>query len=388
MNIAIFTNNYLPNPYGVSTSVEGFRYALTEMGHVVYIFAPQWGNKENSNEENIYRYPSIKAPAKIDFSMVIPYSSKMDKIIENLDFDIVHAQHPNLLGTVASKWAMKKNVPLVFTWHSLYDRYSHYISFVPEKLSGRWAMKNAAGFAMDCDEVIVPTVSIIKIIKDAGVEHNRISIVPSGVDEKLFAFPNGKSIKQKYKITDDKIVLGTVSRLTEEKNVLFLAEIIAEVLQKNKNTIFICGGEGDLSDEMKEIFQNKKVDGQVIFAGKIVREDVKNYLDAFDVFVYASTSETQGTIVTENMYIGKPIVAINKNGVGDLIENNINGLSTKENKKDFIIAVQELIDDKDKRLKMGIAAKKIAQKKYTINACALQLESVYKKVIDNFEKPV
>ncbi len=381
MNIAIFTNNYLPNPYGVSTSVEGFRHGLMKSGHTVYIFAPQWGDEANDNEEGIYRYPSVKAPAKIDFSMVVPYSSKMDKIIEDLDFDIVHAQHPNLLGTVASKWATKKNVPLVFTWHSLYDRYTHYISFVPEKLSGIWAMKNAAGFAMDCDEIIIPTNSIAKIIKGAGVEHDRISVVPSGVDEKLFAFPNGKAIRQKYKITDDKILLGTVSRLTEEKNVLFLVNAIAEVLQKNKNSIFICGGEGDLSDEMKDIFQNKKVNNQVIFAGRIEREDVKNYLDAFDIFVYASTSETQGTIVTENMYIGKPIVAVNENGVGDLIKNNVNGLSTKENKKDFITAVQELIDDEEKRSKMGISARKIAQEKYTTTACTENLLSVYEKAI-------
>ncbi len=384
MKIAIFTNNYLPNPYGVSTSVEGFRQSLLNMGHTVYIFAPEWGDNTD-DEENIFRYPSVKAPTKIDFSIVIPYSKKIDKIIKSLDIDIIHAQHPNLLGSVANKWSIKKEVPLIFTWHSLYDRYAHYTPIIPEKISGHWAMKEAIGFANDCDNVIVPTNSIIDVLKKTGIEHKRISVVPSGVEEKLFALPDGKKIRQKYKIADDKIVLGTVSRLAEEKNVLFLAEAVAEVLEKNKNTIFICGGEGDLSDEMKEIFQNKKVDSQVIFTGKIEREDVKNYLDAFDIFVYASTSETQGTIVTENMYTGKPIVAVNKNGVGDLIENNINGLSTKENKKDFIKAVQELIDDKDKRLKIGTTAKKIAQEKYTTTACTENLLSVYEKVIENYK---
>ncbi|MEA3323345.1 MAG: glycosyltransferase, partial [Patescibacteria group bacterium] len=108
MRIAIFTNNYLPNPYGVSTSVEGFRQGLITMGHTVYIFAPQWGDEVNKNEKDVYRYPSVKVPAKIDASMVVPYSSKMDKIIEELDIDVIHAQHPNLLGAVASKWAIKK----------------------------------------------------------------------------------------------------------------------------------------------------------------------------------------------------------------------------------------------------------------------------------------
>ncbi len=385
MRIAIFTNNYLPNPYGVSTSVDGFRQALTAMGHTVYIFAPQWGDEVIENEENIYRYPSIKAPIKIDFSLVIPYSSHIDKIIDNLDIDVIHAQHPNLLGMVASKWATKKDVPIVFTWHSLYDRYAHYTPLISEKLSGRWAVKNAVGFAMESDWVIVPTASIIDIIHDAGVEHTRISPVASGVDEKLFVEPNGEMIREKYNITEDKIVLGTTARLTEEKNVIFLAEVVAEILQKNKNTVFLCGGEGDLQDEMEEIFKNKNISEQVIFAGKVAREDVKHYLDANDIFVYASTSETQGTIVTENMYIGKPIVAVGENGVGSLIENGINGISVSEDKKEFIEATQKLLDDKNLQEEIGKNAYHIAREKYTTTACAQNLLDVYEKAIDYYK---
>lgn len=382
MRIAIFTNNYLPNPYGVSTSVDGFRQALTAMGHTVYIFAPQWGDKIIENEDNVYRYPSMKAPIKIDFSLVIPYSSHIDKIIDDLDIDIIHAQHPNLLGKVASKWATKKDVPLVFTWHSLYDRYAHYTPLISEKLSGQWAMKNAAGFAEDCDWVIVPTASIMNIIHDAGVEHNRISAISSGVDEKFFTDFDGKKIRDKYNITDDKVVLGTVSRLTEEKNVIFLTEAVAEILQKNKNTVFLCGGEGDLQDEMEEIFKDKNVSEQVIFTGKVAREDVKHYLDANDIFVYASTSETQGTIVTENMYVGKSIVAIGENGVGDLIENGINGISVSEEKNVFVDGVQNLIDDETLRKEIGKNAQRIAREKYTTTVCTKNLLDIYQKAIN------
>ncbi|MEA3322983.1 MAG: glycosyltransferase, partial [Patescibacteria group bacterium] len=360
------------------------RQGLITMGHTVYIFAPQWGDEVNKNEKDVYRYPSVKVPAKIEASMVVPYSSKMDKIIEELDIDVIHAQHPNLLGTVAGKWAIKKGIPIVFTWHSLYNRYAHYISFVPEKLAGKWAMKNAAGFASDCDHIIVPTDSIVDVIHDAGVEHNRISTVSSGVDEDLFANPDGKKIKNQYNITDDKIVLGTVSRLTEEKNVIFLAESLAEILQKNKDTIFLCGGEGDLQDEMEEIFKDKNVSEQVIFTGKVARCDVKHYLDANDIFVYASTSETQGTIVTENMYIGKPIVAVGENGVGDLIENGVNGISVPEDKKEFIEATQKLLDDKNLCEVIGKKAYRIAREKYTTTVCTKNMLDVYQKAIDYY----
>ncbi len=385
MNIAIFTNNYLPNPYGVSTSVEGFRRAFIDAGHTVYVFAPRWGDSVTQKEENIFRYPSIKIPTKIDFSLVIPHSSEIEEIIKNLDIDIVHAQHPNLLGTVAKEWALRKNVPLVFTWHSLYDRYAHYMPFVPEKLSGHLAMKNASEFAQNCDHIIVPTQSIINIIKKAGVKHNRISVVPSGVDEELFINADGRKVKKKYNIADDMLVLATVSRLTEEKNILFLARVIAKILQKNKNVIFLCGGEGNLQREVQHIFEVINVNERVIFVGKVNREEVKNYLDAGDIFVYASTSETQGTIITENMYIGKPIVAIGKNGVGDLIEDNVNGLIAQENEENFISKVQKLINDRGLREKIGKTAYRIAHEKYTAGACATELEKVYKDVIEQYK---
>ncbi len=387
MRIGIFTNNYLPNPYGISTSVDGFRRALEREGHIIYIFAPHWSDQQKEKvDDHVFRYPSFKAPTKINFSLVVPHSSRIDKIIKDLNFDIIHAQHPNLLGSVGKKWATKKKIPLIFTWHSLYDRYAHYVPFVPEKISGQWAMRNAVDFANDSDHVIVPTLSVKKTIKENGVTHNRISIVPSGVDEKLFANPHGARIRKKYNISEEKIILGTISRLTEEKNVLFLASAVAEILQKNKNCIFVCCGEGDLRNKMEEIFANRNVSKHVIFVGKIARENVKDYLGAFDVFVYASTSETQGTIVTENMYIGKPIVAVAENGVGDLVESGVNGLSTKEDKKEFVQALQKIVDDSELRKKLGQNAKKLAKEKYTTTVCAKKLLEVYYKTIENYKK--
>ncbi len=388
MNIAIFTNNYLPNPYGVSTSVEGFRRALEKRGHTVYIFAPQWGGSLRKKEQNIFRYPAIKTPTKIDFSLVIPYSLRIDEIISSLHIDVIHAQHPNLLGTVAQKWAVKKNVPLVFTWHSLYDRYAHYAPFVPDRLAGSWAMHNAGGFAMESDHVIVPTASIIPIIRGAGVTHDRISIVPSGVDEELFANGNGAMIRNKYNVTDDQIVLVTVSRLTEEKNVIFLARAVANILTKNPHVIFMCCGEGDLSEKMKSIFIDYDVLQQVIFTGKIDRAMVKHYLMAGDIFVYASTSETQGTIITENMYCGKSIVAVGTNGVGDLIQNEISGIVTVEKEDIFSQSIQRLIDDPQLRRKCGESAYEIARKYYTASVCANDLLRVYEQSILYHQNPL
>ncbi|PID51975.1 MAG: hypothetical protein CR972_04225 [Candidatus Moraniibacteriota bacterium] len=385
MKIAIFTNNYLPNPYGVSTSVEGFRLSLIKKGHTVYVFAPEWFERVTKDEKNIFRYPAIKAPTKIDFSLVVPFSSYIDAQIAEMDFDIIHAQHPNLLGITAKRWARKKSIPLVFTWHSLYDRYAHYMPFVPEKISAHIAMKNAASFAKQADCIIAPTDAITSLIKKVGVNSHRINVVESGVDEKLFANPNGKNIRRKHKIADNAIVLVTVSRLTEEKNVLFLAKQVANVLAQNDNIVFLCCGEGDQKCEMKKIFIEEGVLDKVIFTGKIARDVVKNYLAAGDIFVYASTSETQGTIVTENMYIGRPIVGVGINGVGSLIEDEKSGLLTKEDDS-FSYNIQRLIDDETLRNRIGKESYVIAREKYTSDKCAEKLFSVYEKTITEFKR--
>ena len=135
MKIAIFTNNYLPNIFGVSASIESFRKQFEKMGHTVYIFAPKTSGYVDENP-NVFRYDSIDFEYKISFPLAIPYSSKITRILDELEIDIVHSQHPNLLGVAAHRWAHKKKVPLVFTWHTLYDFYTHFVPFfIPQKLA-------------------------------------------------------------------------------------------------------------------------------------------------------------------------------------------------------------------------------------------------------------
>jgi len=170
MRIAIFTNNYLPHPYGVPNSIESFRKVFEALGHQVFIFAPRWPGYADENP-NVFRYPALNLSYKIKFTLAIPYSQKIDAIMEKLDLDIIHSQHPNLLGSAAMKWAKKKNIPLVFTWHTLYDQYAHFVPLVPKKLAAWWIIREARLYANKCDAVITPTPFVAEIIKDLSLIH-------------------------------------------------------------------------------------------------------------------------------------------------------------------------------------------------------------------------
>lgn len=379
MNIAIFTNNYLPNPYGVPNSVESFRKEFEDLGHKVFIFAPAWKGYEDKNP-SVFRYPAINLRYKIKFPLAFPYSRKMNKILGKLNLDIIHSQHPNLLGSAAMKWARKKNIPIVFTWHTLYDRYTNFVPLIPKKLSASWIIKKAVRYANKANLVIVPTKSVTEIIKGWGVK-NKIISIPTGIEEKDFKNPERKSMRDKCGVRDDEILLILVSRLTEEKNIEFVFEALKGLLKKETGVKFLVAGTGYLVPKLKKLVADEKIDGKVIFSGIAEREELKNCYAAGDIFVYASKSETQGMVLSEAMYAGLPIVAVDAPGASSLVINNQTGILTKEDKNDFSDAVLKLIRDKELRERFSQEAKKIAREKYTSRVCAGQMLEAYKKAI-------
>ncbi|HAS00156.1 MAG: Glycosyl transferase group 1 [Candidatus Moranbacteria bacterium GW2011_GWC2_37_73] len=382
MRIAIFTNNYLPNPFGVSMSIESFRREFEKLGHTVYIFAPEFKGYVDENK-NVFRYPALDLKFKnIRFPIAISYSYRIDRILSKLEIDVIHSQHPNLLGWQAKRWAKKKNVPLVFTWHTLYDQYAHFAPLVPRRLAAWWTIKNAVGYANVSDQIITPTPSVTEIIRSWGVKNKKIESIPSGVEESEFENAEGIEIRKKLEIASDETVLFFIGRITAEKNLTFLMNAVAKVLLKNKKVKFLVCGGGDYISVMQKIALENGVSDQVIFTGLIANNDRKNYFAAADIFVHASKSETQGMILTEAMYMGVPIVAVSATGVKDLITNQINGLLVKENEVDFANAVERLINDNDIRRKFSENAKKIAKENYTASICAKKMLEVYQKTIE------
>ncbi len=379
MNIAIFTNNYLPNPYGVSMSIESFRREFEKQGHTVYIFAPNFKGHVDENS-NVCRYPSLDMKFRgVRYPIAIPFSSKISRVLENLEIDVIHAQHPNLLGWAAKRWAKKKNVPLIFTWHTLYDQYAHFTPLVSEKIAAWWAIGNAVRYANKCDQIVTPTRGVAEIIKNWGVTNENIVAIASGVNENEFENPDGKAVRKKIGIIDDETLLVFIGRITAEKNVCFLMRAVAEVLKKDRKIKFLVCGGGDQNMAMQKIAEDADILKQTIFAGLVPNEQRKNYFAAGDIFVHASKSETQGMVLTEAMYMGLPVVAVKATGVNDLVGNFVTGILTSENESEFSAAVEKLIADNGLRGKFSENAKRVARENYTSSVCAKKMLEIYEK---------
>lgn len=379
MRIAIFTNNYLPNPYGVSSSIESFRIELEKMGHTVYVFAPLFEGHVDENP-NVYRYPSLDFTFRgVRYPIAIPFSYKISRVLKNLEIDVAHAQHPNLLGWAAKKWAKKKKIPLVFTWHTLYDKYAHFAPLIPTNLAAWWSIGNARRFANKVDQVVVPTPSVKKIIQSWGVKNKNISVIPSGIAEEKFADANGNLIREKYNISKSDFLILLVCRLTAEKNVEFIFESFVQLLKQEGRMKFLVVGGGEKLEALKSMAMENGLENQIIFAGVASQKEVKNYYASADIFVYASKSETQGMILTEAMYMGLPIVAVKAPGSEDMVGNFVTGILTKENKEEFSRAVAKLYQDEHLRKQYAESARKSALENYTSEICTQKMIHVYGK---------
>ena len=143
----------------------------------------------------------------------------------------------------------------------------------------------------------------------------------------------------------------------------------------------ICG-DGNIKEKLVEKVEEAGLVDKTIFVGIVPDSEKKNFYAAGDIFVYASKSETQGMVLTEAMYSGLPIVAVNATGVKDIVEDRKTGFLVSENKKEFGEAVQELIGDGNLRKNFGEAAKRIAREKYTATFCAEKLLRVYEQAIE------
>lgn len=385
MNIAIFTNNYLPNPYGVTRSVENFRLALEKSGHTVFIFAPRWKDYKDTNP-HVYRYPSIDVNVKFRFPLAVPHSQEVDHIIKDLDIDIVHAQHPNLLGLTARRWARKKKVPLVFTWHTLYNHYVHFVPFIPPKISIAYVTRNARRYANKADHVVVPTRSIIPVIKKWGVTNPHITAIPTGVSPELFKGADRAQLREKLQFFASDVILITNMRLSEEKNAVFLITAVSRLLVTHENMHFIIIGNGDQRALLEEKLRSDGVLERVRFVGEVTPKDVGRYLTASDIFVYASESETQGMVITEAMCAGLPIVAVDATGVRDQVRAHQTGFLVAKEKHAFVRAVEKLADYPIKRKGFGERAAKIAWKEYTVAVSAEKMIDLYHQTIRQYNK--
>jgi len=379
MNVAFFCECFRPLRNGVVTSIETFRHQLTRLGHRVHIFAPEFPGYRN-HDEDVYRFPSFTFPHVKDYPVAFPFAPRLTLAFRRLPVDIVHAQSPWWLGRLGAYLARRRNLPLVLTYHTLVTEYLHYIP-LPRRIVKPALLALLRQYCNASDLVIVPTESIGDVLREQGVT-TRIVPLPTGVDVAHIAQGNRQMIRDKYRLAPHTLALIYVGRMAFEKSVDFLLYAVAKPLRERENVVLFLVGSGPYEENVKAIAQQLGIAHKVIFVGSVPHDDVRHYLAASDIFVFASRTETQGIVIAEAMAAGLPCVAVDAYGVSTVLSHGVDGFLTIPDVHAFTLSLETLLDSPTLRQQFADNARRNARK-FSAESSARRLVSLYEEVIEN-----
>jgi len=383
MHAAFFTNFYLPVVNGVVRSVESFRQELTNQGHNVFVFA-QENNGYQDEAPFIFRYPSLNLPMQVDVPAVIPVSPFVNKLLPSLKLDVIHTHHPILLGQTAANKAEELDLPLVFTFHTQYREYTHYIP-LPQDAIQEFLKDTVETMLKEymrrCQHIVIPSESMKEIlVNDYGL-HDRFTVIPTGIDLEPYRVADGKTIRAHMGWNSDKVLVST-GRLAEEKNWPVLLQAAQKVYKKHSNFRVVLIGDGPQRNELETLVTELGIEDRVTFTGQIPFSEVAAYLKAADLFGFASITETQGLVTMEAMAAGLPAVAVDASGTRDIIENGKQGYLVPNDASALAKSIMHLLESTERMHKFKSNALKRA-KAFDVKSCTKQLVDVYKQAIQD-----
>lgn len=378
MRIGLFTNNYRPLANGLATSVETFAQAFRRAGHAATVVAPRYTHHPGA-ESDVLRVPGWRAPTHHAFVLPIPAWPGVARAVAALDLDVFHAQHPFLLGAAAGRWARCLGRPLVFTYHTHYDRYAHYIPG-PPGLVARLALRRALEFANGADLVIAPGASVARELRARGLR-TPVEIIPTGVAlPPVLGEADRRELRRALGMDPGCPLCLSVGRLAREKNQALLLSAFAMILEELPAARLVLVGEGDDRRRLERMAVDLGLAEKARFLGAIPHEGVGAYYQAADLFLFSSTSETQGLVVLEALAAGLPVVAVASEAVAELLQDGGGGMITAGDAGVFASQAVRLWQQPERRESLGRAGRRLAAG-YAPDVLAGRLLDLYRELI-------
>jgi len=378
MRVGLFTNNYLPFRGGVTTAVETLRRGLEALGHSVWVFAPAW-REPHADPAFVFRYASAPAPTYPGFAIPLPFSRRLSRAARDLELDVVHAQHPFLLGVTARRLARAEGRPLVFTYHTRYEKYAHYVP-LPERLVAAAAVRLASRFADSADLVVAPSARIAESLAAGGVT-SPIATVPTGVPLDLFCPGDRGQARRTLGLPEGVPLCLYVGRLDREKSVERVIDAFGSIAGAVSGARLLLVGQGSYETALKRLAAASPARAAIDFMGSVVREELPPYYRAADLFLFSSETETQGLVLAEAHACALPAVAVRASGVDEVVRDGETGLLTKSDAQDLADAAIGLLLDADRRLGMGRAARELAGRDFSAMRQVEVMAGLYRRLL-------
>ena len=392
MRIGIFTDSYTPYISGLVTSEVMLKEALEKQGHTVYVVT---ANLESfrytyDEKEKIIKIPGV--PVGIyDARLTGIYPLQAIQTIKNWNLDVIHSQTEFGVGTFARIIAKQFNIPIVHTYHTMYEDYVHYITKGHFMGASKKVVQYLTKFYCDktITELIVPTKKAYDLFKEKYRVERNVHIIPTGIQVERFYKENFKKediikLRKSLGLSPKDFVLTFVGRLGKEKSVDFLIECHKDIVKKHSNAKLLIIGDGPEMGDFVSQVQELKLENAVIFTGKVAWEDIPLYYQLTDVFVTASKTETQGLTVIEAMAASIPIVCMNDESFKIAVVDDLNGyfFNTQDEYKKII---NRLIEN-PKELKRLANQARVSSEMHSSKYFANKVLGVYQLAIEEKKK--
>ena len=392
MRIGIFSETYTPYISGLVTSEVMLKKALEKLGHEVYVVTANLESfkYEYNEEEKILKVPGI--PTGIyDSRLTSIYPLRAVNKIKSWNLDVIHSQTEFGIGTFARLFAKQYNIPLVHTYHTLYEDYIHYITRGYFNRSSKKIVEYLTKFYCETNatELIVPTNKIYKLFTDKYKFEKNINIIPTGIEVERFYKENidekiTDELKKNLNISKKDFIILFVGRLAEEKNVEFLLECQQILQKKYKNIKLIIVGDGPDKEKYMDYAKQLGLENNTIFTGKAKWEDMPYYYDIATAFATASKTETQGLTVIEAMACSIVPVCMKDEAFESMVTEDLDGLFF-ETQEEYIKQIEKLYSNKDELKRLGRQAR-IQAETYSSKYYAERVLEVYKRAIKEKQK--
>ncbi|MFA6489882.1 MAG: glycosyltransferase [Candidatus Micrarchaeia archaeon] len=371
MNIAMFTDSYLPNTDGVVSSILAYKKGLEAKGHRMLVFAPDAAMAKK--EPGVHRFAAVPFPPYPEYrAAILPYVSS--KIAKTNDISLIHCKAMMTMGLSAVTFAARTKLPAMASLETMIPEGTHYIikhksaESIGRKIGWAYLKWFYGRFRL----VTSPSKHTQAMLAENKIES---IVLPSPIDTDRFVHnSHGAKVKKTLGMAGKKVI-ASVGRVVQEKNYSFLVKTAAHM---PNDSVFMIVGKGPYLDALKQEAWKAGVSGKFVFTGFVPEETLVDYYNAADAFVFPSKFETQGLTHLEAMGCGKPAVVLKDTPMEEVIVEGKNGFSFSEDEKSCAEALLKCVEKKDS---MADAARKTALE-HSIPSCTEKLLGCYKRLLE------
>jgi glycosyltransferase involved in cell wall biosynthesis len=370
MRVAIATDIYLPQLSGIADSIETLATELARAGHDVRIYAPRVAGAVSGG--NVRRLPAWSVPGSGGgLELVLPWGLLGD--LRGFRPDVIHVHMFGAVGWAGVHAGRRLGVPVIGTDHTLPAEYLRYLH-VPLKSLPMLVRRFAAAFYGRCRVVTAPSAAMLDELKGYGLKVPTV-VISNPIRIDLFRpLERRDLVKRTLGIGPDAVLL--FGRIAVEKNLDFAVDVFAAVAARRHAELVIVG-DGPYRDSLQARLAALGLSARSRFLGELRGEALNQAINACDVYLITSRSETQSMTMLQASAAGLPVVAIRAGGLPEYVVDGQTGyLIDDSDRARFADRIVALLDDRGLARAIGAKGRELATK-FAPAATAALFAAVY-----------